>query len=1715
MSGNIIDASTLFAKPGGAPASTDGIIDASTLFGDQPAAKPAPKSEDPNSLSRIARDSAMNVAAFADMVLPLPGQAMGLGADIGMRVRAAAQGIDRRTAAQMAAKFGQEVADPFSNPLRKLMGVFGYGDSYDASDVVKVMDKASGMLAAGGEWVEKHTGGALLKEDVLSLTNALMTAAGVRGTAYVVDPKLEAMGKYKGPLAPPRDGARGNSPQGPDSYGTKVEDVGPAPEAAAADSSAYLAWLDKKQGTKDLGNLDKMRNAEQRAYDLMQRGAGKAEVDRMVARDPLLGEALAAVRARRGQAAQASSGAYVGGVEADIVGPGGPRAQASTRAYMDLPEITESGPPQIPGPSRRFPAGPAALGGLAAGAAAYEYLQGGDARESAIAAGAALTLADLGRMSAATPLVAILERSEYTLKTFDRLPQNRYEFTREQVMQQLNRPDVTKAEKDIVLQVLGDRDKITAQELMTRFKEVTGDFELKAKDVSDYADYGLDRVDRYIAPSEQYGQYVDENTRPGSNARTTIYQSPVELGDANHFSDPNYFAHARSFDEGGVRHVVELQSDVVQRAKPPLTPERVAELEAEYKSLTAERSKLKVMHAEANTPGKNSEMLQRISTMPEFEGIWRPDENNAAWVIQGKIARIEERMDDMRSMLTPRNSPTRRAEVEALHREATTRAEAIEELGNKLIPYETFDQARVETYTPSLVLKPLLQELPTGVKSRLLRNLARQLGLFESASEGAGKYVLNQLDSQTYASPKSGWRRLHGALITTAESYRVTAAEARTQLNASDPEAVRPMFKDWYKRVIREELAQAAKARDEALTGAKAYADLDNRHPPGERIYGEDISRLYKIADEKSVVRFATADTVAKVEGWPTQYGEAARRIRQRIESLEHDLRLATAPNRRLRAPTRDGESPDQAIARWETELAEQKALLKEVEANEAANASSAPRFRPEHQGIYDRYKKDVEKFLTKDLGGKLFTDDSGHTWIEVPLPKRSTTGRPGGPKQMMGFADPKLLAGIAAVGGGLALASSWDELTGTAKTAGAAAVIGLGVLAVGRPGVLADWAKTAGATAEKTIGNISAEVRMMSPELLRRWTRFEWQSLVRQHKATQAAAPFINTLNSLPDAQKQALGLAALTGRETEVLRVLREIGKPELIKQWQAVRGQLDELGNELKAAGLLKNLRKDYYPRMVTDIDGLLEAVGRESGDFLEQKLSAANRASIAKTGDPISQLEASILINRHLEEAIRRGGGGGKAGFLKKRSIEEISAELLPFYASPAESLALYMRSASRQIERAKFFGKNLVRDSETGLTNIDDSIGRVVNEVGGKLTRGQRERLEELLRARFGPGERASDRVTQAYRNVVQGALLGNPFSAIGQLADVGVTAAMHGVMPTIKALWQTAQEARASARGVGRGEAGRFNLDDMGLVDRIADEFVTPVRNPLVIRGIEISTANFADKALKWSGFNFTDEFGKLVNMNAAANGLRAKARTPGGRAELAARYSDYFGTDFQKLVDDLAAGKKTPLVGEAVFRELSDVQPLTKLEMPQGYVTAPSMRWLYTLKSWMIKQMNLVRERGIREMASGDLARAKRGAEFLIRYATLAGMAGATTEMVRNWLMGRGAEIEWGDVPENVLKTFGFGSYVRDKIAQGKPVEAIGGTVIPPYKMFDELLRGDPAVIQYIPVVGKFIYEHSEERQQELEAREKREEGKARRAEERERYGDRREDSR
>lgn len=666
------------------------------------------------------------------------------------------------------------------------------------------------------------------------------------------------------------------------------------------------------------------------------------------------------------------------------------------------------------------------------------------------------------------------------------------------------------------------------------------------------------------------------------------------------------------------------------------------------------------------------------------------------------------------------------------------------------------------------------------------------------------------------------------------------------------------------------------------------------------------------------------------------------------------------------------------------------------------------------------------------------------------------------------GAVDPELLQKVSVIGGGAALAAylsgkDEDGNSNAMKNAAlTAAVLGLGMYAKSRSPAVRDLAESAGRGAEYGLGLVSTRVGNMSKALLHRMREHERGVLTSTHDNLNTVAPFLERLSAVPDSAKAELNAAILTNDNAAVLKAMGKLGDPELVREWKNVRAKLDELGKGLLSTGRLKELLPDYYPRVVEDLPGLLQALGTEQRSFLEKKLETARIAAMRESGRDLSPLEQSLIVNK----VLRSKPTSGKPGYLKSRVVEEVSPELAKFYAPAEESLPLYIRAVSRELERAKFFGDDLVRDPEGGLANIDLSIGNVVNKarLEKKLTEPQVEELRSILQSRFGPGERASSGPIQAIKNLTNVGLLGNITSSVVQAGDVAIAVAQQGFLPTVKALQQIVTN-----------DPAKITMKDLGLINHITEEVTGGAKNVMKVGGVQISSAKFLDKVFKYSGFSAIDQLGKSTAMNAAANRFRRLSQTESGRKVIERKYGEAYGEDFPALVKDLQSGALTDNVKGLLFSELSDIQPITKLEVPQAYLDHPNGRAVYMLKTYMLKQADIIRREGIQEIKAGNVSR---GTQNIMRYAVALGLAGATTDFIKNWILGReNNEVDWSSVTENMFKTFGWSQYVTDQVRKGKPLQAIGGTILPPYKMWDEIISRDPKAINYLPFFGRIIY--------------------------------------
>lgn len=664
------------------------------------------------------------------------------------------------------------------------------------------------------------------------------------------------------------------------------------------------------------------------------------------------------------------------------------------------------------------------------------------------------------------------------------------------------------------------------------------------------------------------------------------------------------------------------------------------------------------------------------------------------------------------------------------------------------------------------------------------------------------------------------------------------------------------------------------------------------------------------------------------------------------------------------------------------------------------------------------------------------------------------------------GKIDQDILNKMGAVGG-IAAATAFlsKEENREENAALAGGVAALAMFAHSKSPAVRKFAESTGRMLEDTVGLVSTTLKKASPSVWLRAVDHERRVLTSTHDALTKVNPFLESIRKLPPREAEAVDLALKNGEPQLVTKLLQETGDKEAMASWKETQKFLEDTGKEMKAMGVIKGMTPNYFPRIVTDVEGLLEHLGSKHRVGLEKVLHEAEAKSVKSTGQGLSELEKSQLINTYMAGK----PSFGKPGFTKSRVIEHVDSGMNKFYASSPDALVAYTHQAIKSTERARFFGKNVVKDPETGRFNLDGSIGEMLAEDlrTGKINLDQVEEIRSVLHARFGAGDIPSTQVIQGYKNVTNAALLGNVTSAMVQFGDVAVSAYGYGVLPAVQAIAQVVSGKK------------KVSVKDLGLVDHISQEMASGSVQPMKIAGYEVSTAKFLDKIFKYSGFSAVDQFGKTTVINAALNKAQKQASSPKGIGELYSRYGDAYGPDFGKLVEGLKSGELTPEVRLYLFAELSRFQPISKLEVPKAYLNNPNGRVLYMLKTYMLKQMDLVRRDSLQKIKEGKV---KEGMTNLTKLAITLGGAGAATEAVRNWVLGREDEFELSDVPANFLKTFGWSQYVIDKARKGEPIQAITGTVAPPFKVWDDIITQDKDADRYVPLIGPLLHEMNKE---------------------------------
>lgn len=574
-------------------------------------------------------------------------------------------------------------------------------------------------------------------------------------------------------------------------------------------------------------------------------------------------------------------------------------------------------------------------------------------------------------------------------------------------------------------------------------------------------------------------------------------------------------------------------------------------------------------------------------------------------------------------------------------------------------------------------------------------------------------------------------------------------------------------------------------------------------------------------------------------------------------------------------------------------------------------------------------------------------------------------------------------------------------------------------------------------------LGTWYARVGGINSAILQRAVDYDLSVLQRPHEILSKADDFLVKTNKFPEGLKNTLNKAVLDNNTTKVLDTLKNANQPELAKAYvENIRNPLNELGREAQHYGVIDNFRENFFPRIVKDYTGLVNAMGRTEKTGLDKALGEAQLKASAK-GEMFDDVARSEVINKYL-----RGYGkeSSKPGYSKNRVFGEIPEELVQFYATPAESFHMYTRKVVDDIETAKFFGRSAKKNPD-GTFNLNDSIGSYVNKElqEGRLAPEKVAELDSLLRSRFVTGKQSPGALVQTFKNLASSTLLSDATSTAIQFLEIAPTMALNGVSGTLKALVAMATGNK------------RFKAEDLGFVDNLAEEFINTGslgKNKVDLKTAARMSSKWVHQVFKLNFFHTLDVGLKSLALNAASFGAEAKLGTPARAAEFKAEWEPRFGDKYPQLVSELKAGKVTPLTTQYAYSQIVKTQALTRGNLPQAGLDAPNARLLYTLKTFAINQANLLRTEGIRKIQQG---RTKEGLKTLGAISLALYINGAGSNLIRNFLLGRDQEeFNTSDIPLSLLKLFSYSDYTNDALKNGEPGKALMSMISPPITMLD-----------------------------------------------------------
>lgn len=606
------------------------------------------------------------------------------------------------------------------------------------------------------------------------------------------------------------------------------------------------------------------------------------------------------------------------------------------------------------------------------------------------------------------------------------------------------------------------------------------------------------------------------------------------------------------------------------------------------------------------------------------------------------------------------------------------------------------------------------------------------------------------------------------------------------------------------------------------------------------------------------------------------------------------------------------------------------------------------------------------------------------------------------------------------------------------------------------------------GSAIDNLIQPTSSALRKISPALLNGLRRNELHINLDTNEWRAVVEPFMKITSGFDKKTYDAMHKALINRDEVTARKILNTLpNKDEALKAKDAVDTLMDSIHSKFKQVGVDMNHLDKYFPRLLKK--GRYKTLTKELGadprspfaqllkkketdkafkkDFGRHVAEQEDAQGIAAGGleapanlnaagmkddfrfgweprrEPLTEREMNNLLNSYLKGITPEGLRQPSAA--KSRVLETVPDNLLHNYGSIEDMLTSYIDHAAHTINIRKFFGKHIMNDKDID-ADVNGSIGSFVNELfsNGEIHLKDIDSLKDLLGARF--GYKPTGEFNQDIKNVFYMTRLGQFKAAVTQFGDLGVSSYVNGLFNTIEAFYK-----------VGKNYVGGKELPITRkriAVTKVAEEF-----------GTTSKTANALNHVFKYSGFKSVDNLGKDTFLNASLLRNEKMVNSAKGIEQFKKKWEPYFADETGNLIEDLQKGKMTENVKLLMFNELSDVQPVSLLEMPPAYLKSPNGRMFYAMKTFTIKQLDLIRRDSIAKIRNGEVE----GVTNLARYMMMVTAANLGADKIKASIAGQ--DIDYSDAfVANLWRNFGASSYLVNMASdQKKPFAAIGEALL------------------------------------------------------------------